>query len=167
MSRRTEDAVLRTLLSYVSILAFVRVWLRSYFIMFRNYQQVFNSKICTSYLLRVTSTAWKESEYGVFSGPYLCIQSEYRKIPTRKNKVFEHFSRSVLTSRKSVFINNKSEGGYSIMTINWVILQVGNYKIKVNPRNTRKRCEICSKVTMKTPERRHGEFKKSMTPCII
>ena len=29
---------------------------------------------------------------------------------------------------------------------------------KVNNRNTRKRCEICSKLTMKTPERRFGVF---------
>ena len=29
------------------------------------------------------------------------------------------------------------------------------YMFKVNNRNTRTRCEICSKVTIKTPERRH------------
>ena len=54
-------------------------------------------------------TAWKVSKYGVISGPYfpvvglnmeiyfvnLRIQSEYRKIRTRNNSVFEHFSRSV------------------------------------------------------------------------
>ena len=28
--------------------------------------------------------------------------------------------------------------------------------VKVNNRNTRKRCEIFSKLTIKTPERRHG-----------
>ena len=32
---------------------------------------------------------------------------------------------------------------------------VGNYMLKINNRNTRKRCEICSKLTIKTPERRH------------
>ena len=32
---------------------------------------------------------------------------------------------------------------------------VGNYMFKVNNRNTRTRCEICSKLTIKTPERRH------------
>ena len=31
----------------------------------------------------------------------------------------------------------------------------GNYMLKVNNRNTRTRCEICSKLTIKTPERRH------------
>ena len=31
----------------------------------------------------------------------------------------------------------------------------GNYMFKVNNRNNRTRCEICSKLTIKTPERRH------------
>ena len=31
----------------------------------------------------------------------------------------------------------------------------GNYLFKVNNKNTRTRCEICSKLTVKTPERRH------------
>ena len=31
----------------------------------------------------------------------------------------------------------------------------GNYMFKVNNRNTRTRCEICAKLTIKTPERRH------------
>ena len=32
---------------------------------------------------------------------------------------------------------------------------VGYYMFKVNNRNSRTRCEICSKLTIKTPERRH------------
>ena len=39
----------------------------------------------------------------------------------------------------------------------------GTYLLKVNSRNTRTRCEVCSKLTIKTPERRHwhhsGVFK--------
>ena len=31
----------------------------------------------------------------------------------------------------------------------------GNYMFKVNNRNTRTRCEICSKLTIKIPERCH------------
>ena len=31
----------------------------------------------------------------------------------------------------------------------------GNYMCKVNNKNTRTRCEICSKLTIKTSERRH------------
>ena len=34
----------------------------------------------------------------------------------------------------------------------------GNYMFKVNNRNTRTRCEICSKLTIKTSERRHWRF---------
>ena len=44
-------------------------------------------------------TSWKVFKYGVISGPYfplfglnLRIQSEYRKIRTRNNSVFGHFS---------------------------------------------------------------------------
>ena len=32
---------------------------------------------------------------------------------------------------------------------------VGNYMFKVNSRNSRTRSEICSKLRIKTPERRH------------
>ena len=34
-------------------------------------------------------------------------------------------------------------------------MQVGIYLLKVNNRSTRIRCEICSKLTLKTPERHH------------
>ena len=34
----------------------------------------------------------------------------------------------------------------------------GNYMFKVNNRNTRARCEICSKLTIKISERRHWWF---------
>ena len=58
--------------------------------------------------------AWKVSKYGVVSGPYfpvfglnteiysihLCIQSECRKIRTRNNSVFGHFSGSVFVQRR-------------------------------------------------------------------
>ena len=33
----------------------------------------------------------------------------------------------------------------------------GSYLPKVNYRNTRTKCEICSKLSIKTPERRHAE----------
>ena len=37
-----------------------------------------------------------------------------------------------------------------------VAFPVGNYMFKVNNRNTRTRCGICSKLTIKTPERRQN-----------
>ena len=39
--------------------------------------------------------------------------------------------------------------------------------VKANIRNTRTRCEICSKLTIKTPERRHwrlGFFRRELLP---
>ena len=61
-------------------------------------------------------TAWKVSKYGVITGPYflvfglnteiyrvnLRIQSGYRKIRTRKNSVFGHFSLSIIIRISSV-----------------------------------------------------------------
>ena len=65
-------------------------------------------KLISSLKLAKYYTAWKVSNYGVFSGPYfpvfglnteisvnLCIQCEYRNIRTRKYSLFGHFSRSV------------------------------------------------------------------------
>ena len=40
------------------------------------------------------------------------------------------------------------------MSISRYATQAGIYLLKVNNRNTKTRCEICSKLTIKTPERR-------------
>ena len=40
------------------------------------------------------------------------------------------------------------------MHIPKIMYPAGNCMFKVNSRNTRTRCEICSKLTIKTPERR-------------
>ena len=37
-----------------------------------------------------------------------------------------------------------------------IFYPAGIYLLKVNNRNTRKRCQICSKLTIKTPEQRHS-----------
>ena len=72
------------------------------------------------YLLSQSSTVWKVSKYGVFSGPHfpafgqnterysisLRIQSEYGKKRTRKNSVFGHFSRSVRNIHKWITVLN-------------------------------------------------------------
>ena len=44
------------------------------------------------------------------------------------------------------------------------MLAVGIYLLKVNNRNTRTRCEICSKLTLKTPERRQW---RSLVPLLL
>ena len=72
---------------------------------------------CKFWIFIFSTTAWKMSKYGVISGPYfpvfrlnteicfvnLRIQSEYRKIRTRNNSVFGHFSRCVLFNKLTIF----------------------------------------------------------------
>ena len=47
-------------------------------------------------------------------------------------------------------------GFYQMDWMVWGVNPAGNYMFKVNNSNTRARCEICSKLTIKTPERCHG-----------
>ena len=44
---------------------------------------------------------------------------------------------------------------------------VGIYLLKVNNKNTRTRCEICSKLTIKTPERRSSHWVHSSVPYFM
>ena len=46
--------------------------------------------------------------------------------------------------------SNESENSF------WFRYPAGNYMFKVNNRNTRRRCEICSKLTIKVSERRQS-----------
>ena len=69
--------------------------------------------------LKIVVTAWKVSKYGVISGRYFPVlglnteiygtnfrvQSECRKIQTRKNSVFGNFSRSVW-EKNSILVEN-------------------------------------------------------------
>ena len=71
-------------------------------------------RLCCS--LGIIHTAWKVSKYGLISGLYfpvlgmnteiyevnLRIQSEYRKIRTRNNFIFERFSRTIRNNRKII-----------------------------------------------------------------
>ena len=71
------------------------------------------------FFLRIVIIAWKVSKYGVISGPYfpvfglntkiygvnLRVQSKYRKIRSRNNSVFGHFSYSV-REKNSILIEN-------------------------------------------------------------
>ena len=42
----------------------------------------------------------------------------------------------------------------NLRKLSWVNYPVGNYMFEVNNENTRTRCEICSKLIIKTPKRR-------------
>ena len=52
-------------------------------------------------------------------------------------------------------ISRKAPMSDSLMSYADSIYPAGNYMFKVNNRNSRTRCELCSKLTIKIPERRH------------
>ena len=57
--------------------------------------------------------------------------------------------------RSGVFIDNFEHMSHLFVVILFLVLNkypAANYILKVNNRNTRTRCEICSKLTIKTPE---------------
>ena len=88
------------------------------------------------------------SKYGVFSGPYfpvfglntqiyfVIVQSEYKKIGTRKNSVFGYFSRSAfLLKNKSRSLSNmsqKSNGGVNKETNNINMKLLWNKEISIH-----------------------------------
>ena len=47
------------------------------------------------------------------------------------------------------------------------IVPAGNYMYKVNSGSTRSRCEICSKLTIKTPGRRHWRYWRRPSVFIV
>ena len=93
--------------------------------------------------IKYANTAWKVSKYGVFSGPYfpalglnterysvsLHIQSECRKIWTKKNSVFGHFSRSATLNKECT--NKITWKLRSLLPIAWHLL--GRTKFISNP----------------------------------
>ena len=81
--------------------------------------------------------------------------------PTNCFSVFDHITGLALKGFK---LNNKNtdslKGKFNLRSSfsNLVMMKLsnpaGNYMFKVNNRNVRTRCEICSKLTIKIPERR-------------
>ena len=71
-----------------------------------------------------------------------------------------HFSPNFLLCRKR--LDKKAKFNFKIYDVtdwtasNYKTYPVNIYLLKVSNRNTRKRCEIWSKLTIKTPERRHS-----------
>ena len=74
-----------------------------------------------------------------------------------------HFWRNIHEAFQMCILNNSNlwknfeEHLSTLRGSRWPFGQssAGNYMFKVNNRNTRTRCEICSKLTIKTLERRH------------
>ena len=80
----------------------------------------------------------------------------------------EEFEVTLLTERLDETTLNTLRWTLTAHSLKWVTLQTvwftetwipaSNYMFKVNNRNTRARCEICSKLTIKIPERRQASF---------
>ena len=68
------------------------------------------------------------------------------------NSYVSHFSETYL--KTFIFCIRTKQN--TIIKNNNITFPVNIYLFKVNKRNTRKRCEICSKLTIKTPERRRS-----------
>ena len=68
-----------------------------------------------------------------------------------------HFSSVFTVALDRYFLEMTAEETTAMnkFIINIITNPVKIYLFKLNNRNTRKRCEICSKLTIKTPERRH------------
>ena len=87
----------------------------------------------------------------------LNVLSQVRTIQQKNDDIF-HILRNVLTLHGTE--RNKNLKGKSVKKIyRMIVYPVGIYLLKVNNRNSRKRCEICSKLTIKTPERRHWRLQ--------
>ena len=54
------------------------------------------------------------------------------------------------------FFSNKKLGETTIKVSGMTLIPVGIYLFKVNSRNTRTRCKICSKLIRQMPEQRQG-----------
>ena len=72
-----------------------------------------------------------------------CINfRKYGKVRNRKNSVFGHFAAIKVSNILSMWFKN-------------LMIPAGKYMFKVNNRNTRIKREICSKLTIMSPERRY------------
>ena len=80
------------------------------------------------------------------------------KVTDRSNENFTTCSCNHLTNFAILIAVNDFQVKYAIsciiLDIHITYIPAGIYLFKVNNRNTRTRCKICSKLTIKTPERR-------------
>ena len=66
------------------------------------------------------------------------------------------FTGSYFLEIKKIENNTQKSKPQKFLLLSYV--PAGNYIFKVNNRNTRTRCEICSELTIKTPERYLASF---------
>ena len=98
------------------------------------------SPVCSVYILCHWDSVKCVQTQCFFWSVYSRIQSECGKIQTRKNSVFEYFSRSL------------ENGDISCPTIFPLFDSANTYLFKFSFRNSGKSCEIYWKSTIKTPD---------------
>ena len=103
-----------------------------------------------SFFLSIFSRIWTECIDLLRKSPY-SVQM-WKNVDQKKIRYLDNFHAFLMWKIKIlVYINSRVF--VVIVTICW--FPAGIYLFKVNSKNTIKRCEICSKLRIKTPERRH------------
>ena len=95
-------------------------------------------------ILAFSRIANRKTEFSFNQVTYQENEKLLRNLDTKKTSL----DTAILT--RLIRLRENSDSSLSLRYIN----PAGNYKVKVNNRNTRTRCKICSKLTIKTPERR-------------
>ena len=78
---------------------------------------------------------------------------KFAEMYINKKNIEKIKSKLIVTHHCSNYIHKLTK--LLIISELYAINPVNIYLFKVNNRNTRKRCEICSKLTIKTPEQHH------------
>ena len=92
-----------------------------------------------------------------------CNLASIRRKYKNKGKSIQKLSKMRISKQKKVPYQISSFLSFydknNLITKISANIPAGNYMLKVNNRNTRTRCEICSKLTIKTPE--WGQWRHS------
>ena len=113
--------------------------------------------------MRTRTSAYQGVTKVSFSENSAYVLNEWSQKNTAHNmsKIYQHLTQTLHTYAKFSEI-------HTYVCVLGVKIPDGNYMFKVNNRNTRARCEICSKLTIKIPERRHWThftLWTHFTPC--
>ena len=132
----------------------------------------FSSKRLTDLLIRYMHVhfldpqilpIWKQKVYQHIGGVFICLNDQVYILGNLANseninEQCQTWSLSKKRSQLRCFQENFLRASNDTTNI---------YLFKVNNKNTTKRCEICSKLTIKTPERRHWRHWRSSSVFIV
>ena len=94
-----------------------------------------------------------------------------KKIIEKVNNKISNLKKKIKLSRSNPVLKQTEEVSNYLENFqqNFVPVRIGKvcYMFKVNNRNTRTRCEICSKLTIKIPERCHWQVNAGWDNVVI